>query len=380
MKALHVIDSSRRGGGQIHVRSLLTALARRGHELHLAAPCDGDSFAGLDRRGVVLHEISMTRSPRPRNITALVDLLERTGSGILHLHGSLAAVWGRIAGMFSGDVSVVYTYHGVHYLRGRRFPRTQLFYAADRLLAGRADRVICVSEADRRLVVRSGLARPENVRVVKNGIDFREVIESGRGGKESRLDFPEADRIVVTVARLHRQKGHEHLLRAAVKVLEGFPRTTFLLVGDGPERVNLMGLANRLGIRKQVAFLGEREDVPRLLSMSDLFLLPSLWEGMPLSVLEAAFLRVPMVVSAVDGVREVLRNREHALLVPPGDEDAIAHAVGAVLSGSVDTESMKDAAARLVEREYSVEKMARETEALYRELRGGREAGADPSS
>ncbi len=376
MKVLHVIDNSKRGGGQIHVRSLLSALADRGHELHLAAPADGDSFAGLDRRGVVLHDIPMTGFPRPRNVSVLVDLVKSIEPDILHLHGSLAAVWGRLAGMFSGDVSVVYTYHGVHYLREQRFPRTQLFYLVDRVLSGRADRVICVSESDRGLVEQSGLAGPENVRVVRNGIDFREVTESGPEWKESRLEFPEAERIVITVARLHRQKGHEFLLRAAVKVLEEFPQTTFLLVGDGPEKANLKVLANRLGIQDQISFLGEREDVPTLLSMSDLFLLPSLWEGMPLSVLEAAFLRIPMVVSAVEGMEEVLRHGEHALMVPPGDEEAIADAVCAVLSGSVDLESMKEAAARLVERDYSAENMARETETVYRELAREHERGA----
>jgi glycosyltransferase involved in cell wall biosynthesis len=165
-------------------------------------------------------------------------------------------------------------------------------------------------------------------------------------------------------------------MKAAAKVLEDFPQTTFLLVGDGPEKAKLKSLAKRLGIQDQVSFLGEREDVPTLLSMSDMFLLPSLWEGMPLSVLEAAFLRIPMVVSSVAGIEEVLRDREHALLVPPGDEDALARAVAEVLSGSVDLESMKESAARLVEREYSAEKMARETEALYRELSGENEPGA----
>lgn len=376
MKILHVIDSSKRGGGQIHVRSLLSALAGSGHELHLASPADGDSFDGLDRRGVVIHEIPMTKYPRGRNITVLTDLTKRIVPDILHLHGSLAAVWGRLAGMFAKETAVVYTYHGVHYLREESFPRTQVLYLADRILAGRADRIICVSESDRELVIRSGLASPENVRVIRNGIDFREVLESHPDRKESTLDFPEAERIVITVARLHRQKGHEFLMKAAAKVLEDFPQTTFLLVGDGPEKAKLKSLAKRLGIQDQVSFLGEREDVPTLLSMSDLFLLPSLWEGMPLSVLEAAFLRIPMVVSSVAGIEEVLRDGEHALLVPPGDEDALARAVADVLSGSVDLDSMKEAAARLVEREYSAEKMARETEALYRELSGESDPGA----
>jgi glycosyltransferase involved in cell wall biosynthesis len=369
-KVLHLIDSSRRGGGQMHARRLLETLAGEELELHLASPADGDAFDGIERAGVIRHKVALSKLPSPRSFARLVRLLGKLSPDILHLHGSLAGVWGRLASLFARDTQVVYTYHGVHYLRERVFPRSVLFYAADRMLCGLSDRIIAVSAADRDLLVKAGLVPSGGVRVIPNGIDVRGFLLAGLSRTGSVLTCPEGCRYVVTVARLHRQKGHAYLLHAAVKILEKFPQTMFLLLGDGPERRALRALARRLRIFGQVSFLGEREDVAEIVSRADVFVLPSLWEGMPLSMLEAALLRIPMVLSDVPGIREVFTAGEHALLVPAADPGAIAEAVERIFTGSVDVKRMTGEAAQVVVREHGIEIMAERTVRLYRELAG----------
>ncbi|MFQ6103735.1 MAG: glycosyltransferase family 4 protein [Candidatus Glassbacteria bacterium] len=378
MRVLHVIDSSKRGGGQTHVRGLLLELSRLGFELHLAVPTDGNVFDGLEASGIIVHQAGISKFHAAHSLRELVRILRQVRPDILHLHGSVAGVWGRLASTFVRDVSVVYTYHGVHYLRYRVFPRTHLFYLADRALSRLSERVICVSDSDRDLVIRAGLKSPEKVSVIHNGIDTSDHLDAFSTDRVDSSLFSGSDRLVICVARLHRQKGHVYLLRAAVSILERHPNTAFLLVGDGPERRRLEKLSRKLRIEDHVHFLGERDDVPALLSISDLFVLPSLWEGLPISVLEAALHRVPMIVTEVPGVTEVLEDCVSAVFIRPRDHVDIADAVDRVFSGAVDTDTLTQNALQLVRGKHDTRRMAEKTVTLYREImkeRAGKRGG-----
>jgi glycosyltransferase involved in cell wall biosynthesis len=142
--------------------------------------------------------------------------------------------------------------------------------------------------------------------------------------------------IVLTIARLDAQKGIAHLLDAAAAV----PHASFAIAGDGPDRAALEARAATLGIGDRVRFLGHRRDVPALLASADLFVLPSLYEGLPLAVLEAMTAGVPVVATAIGGTDEVVRDGETGTLVPPADPAALAAAINRTLAD-------RDRAARL---------------------------------
>src|SRR4029453_11595231 len=131
------------------------------------------------------------------------------------------------------------------------------------------------------------------------------------------------DYVILTPARLHPQKGHEYLLAAAAQI----PDATFVLAGDGPLRSELEVRARELGIAGRCLFLGERADVPDLLAAADLFVLPSLFEGLPVSILEAMAAGRPVVATAIGGTDEVVTTEQTGLLVPPRDPVAIAAAI-----------------------------------------------------
>ncbi len=134
--------------------------------------------------------------------------------------------------------------------------------------------------------------------------------------------------LVLTVARLDEQKGHRHLLAAATELREA----VFVLAGDGPNRASLQKLARELGVEERVRFLGEREDVADLLAVCDVFALPSLYEGLPVSVLEAMAAERVVVATAVGGTGEAIVDGVSGLLVPPKDPGALAAALARVLS------------------------------------------------
>lgn len=170
--------------------------------------------------------------------------------------------------------------------------------------------------------------------------------------------------LVLTVARLDAQKGVAYLLDAAAEV----PDAIFVIAGEGPERATLEARASALGIAHRVRFLGHRRDVPPLLAIADLFVLPSLWEGLPLSVLEAMAAGVPVVATRIGGTDELVRDGETGTLAPPENGPALAEAIRAALYDRERALRMAAAARALVEREHSSAAMVSATSALYEEL------------
>jgi glycosyltransferase involved in cell wall biosynthesis len=169
---------------------------------------------------------------------------------------------------------------------------------------------------------------------------------------------------VLTAARLDSQKGHEYLLRAAA----GVPEATFILAGDGPLRPRLEELARSLGLAERVLFLGHRDDVPALLASCDLFVLPSLYEGLPLSLLEAMASGRPAIATDVPGSNEVVHHAESGLLVPRADPLALADAIRRLLADPAAAERLARAGRARVDRDFSVERMVRGVEAVYDQL------------
>jgi glycosyltransferase involved in cell wall biosynthesis len=148
----------------------------------------------------------------------------------------------------------------------------------------------------------------------------------------SRLDIPEDCRIVGSITRFDAVKGTGYLIRAFAELLTTFPTVVLVLFADGPNRSRLEALAKDLGVWDRIRFAGFQPDARMHLSAMDCFVLSSLNEGLPFALLEALAAGTPAVVSSVGGVPDVLRNEEHALLVPPGNPAAIARAIRRILS------------------------------------------------
>jgi glycosyltransferase involved in cell wall biosynthesis len=171
--------------------------------------------------------------------------------------------------------------------------------------------------------------------------------------------------VVLTVARLDKQKGLDCLLEAAALV----PEARFVLAGDGPERARLVAQAHALGLNDQVVFLGYRRDIPELLASCDLFVLPSLFEGLPLSILEAMAAGKPVIASAINGTDEAVFHGKTGLLVPPGDAAALSQAIRTLLFDPALAQRLVTAGRSQVQREFSVETMVQRVTDIYREAR-----------
>ena len=280
------------------------------------------------------------------------------------LHGHAGIGWEGHGGVYAArlaDVPVVVRTEHLPDLITDRWQR-----AAYRRLVPLVDRLICVSEAARSSFVERGVP-PEKLRVVRNGIVLR-PLPSDRAGTRAVLEPAPRARIVLTIGRMTEQKGHRYLLDAVPAVLARHPDVYFLWAGVGPLQSQLRAWVRTLGLEGRVWFLGRRHDVADLLAAADLFVLPSLFEGLPLVVLEAMAAGLPVVGTRVCGTAEAVHDGVTGRLVPAKDAPALATAIVEVLDDPELARRRGAAGRERVEREFSATRMARETGAIYAEL------------
>jgi glycosyltransferase involved in cell wall biosynthesis len=241
------------------------------------------------------------------------------------------------------------------------------------LLAHCVDQYIAVSNAVARQLCDTFQVPAQKVKVIPNCVPFPQTSGWGKSSLRSDLGLSTERPVVLTVARLDQQKGHTFLLQAIRQV----PEVTFVMAGSGPERPTLEAMARELGIDERVIFLGHREDIPGLLACCDLFVLPSIYEGLPLSLLEAMDAGKAVVATAVGGTPELVREGETGFLVPKRDPAALARAIQRLLSDPELTHRMGKAGKNWVQQNYSVKNMVQQITETYEELldRHGRQSG-----
>jgi glycosyltransferase involved in cell wall biosynthesis len=234
-----------------------------------------------------------------------------------------------------------------------------------------ADTLLAVSNRVEESAVLTERVRLEKVKVILNGV---EIPTPNQDAAATRVRIREEigvgkDRpVVLSVGRLKMQKGHTYLLQAAPKVLKDMPETHFVFAGDGPLRAELEQEVDRLGIRPAVHFLGIRSDVPDLLAAVDVFVLPSLWEGMSMAMLEAMAAGVPVVVTDVEGVDNVIQDQEQGLVVKSRNPKALAAALLRLLKDEGLREKLSAAAQEKIATDFSMEEMCQEYESVFMDL------------
>jgi glycosyltransferase involved in cell wall biosynthesis len=297
----------------------------------------------------------------PWRMHALVRALRRERPAVFHAHLSwpLAARYALAAAIVARVPAVVATFQLFPPTRFRRTTRLQ-----GRLLGAGAGRGIAVSEAIA-ASVRDVLRWPaDKVEVIHNGIAIERAHQPPDPALRRELTGGSDDVVFLTAARLDPQKGIDVLLRAARSV----QNARFVIAGAGDDRARLEREAAALGVQERVRFLGRRDDIPALLAASDAFVLPSLFEGTPLALLEAMGAGKPVVTSAIPGTDEVVVDGESGLLAPAGDPDALAGALKRIVADAELRMRLGSAGRKRVESEFSAALSARRVTAVYEDL------------
>jgi len=366
LNVLQVIPALGFGGAERQVVTLAGGLDRsRYAPIVCCLRRRGPLAATLDEQGIPVIELRWRTRYLPISLLRLILLMRSLQVDIVHTHLFEAGLWGRIAAKLAGICIIVHTEHGLNPWKKRQ----HIWY--ERLADRFTDKRITVSEDIRQSRIhREGLS-PENLVVIPNTIDlahFDPTLIHAPETTRQRLGLRGSNAVVGTVARLSHEKGITYLLRAAETVARACPDVHFLIVGDGPLRESLEVLAEQVGLRNSVVFTGARSGIRELLAVMDVFVLPSLREGIPVSLLEAMAMKRAVIATDVGGTPEVLRNNSGGILVPPADVGVLAEAMIGLLQDPQRRTRLGEAARERVRETFSSEVCIRQIEHLYEEL------------
>lgn len=365
IKILELIDEAKIGGGQIHVLLLTKYLNKKQFDLHVACEEKGYLVDELVKIGIPIIQISISNKLKYSSLANLVNIFKENNFDIIHTHGGTAGFWGRLATLFlKNKPIVVHTFHGLHYLN-LNFLKRISFLTIDRLLSRITDMNIYVCKSDLEKGIKHKLSNDKNSIIINNGIDIEEFAElDERENERARFAFQRYF-VFGNVGRLHKQKGQEYLLRAFAFLVKKYQDVYLAIVGDGELRDNLLKLTEELGISDKVIFLGNRKDISRFLHAIDVFVLSSLWEGQPLTIFEAMAAAKPIIATAVDGVTEVLKDQNNAILCRPGDAESLFLAMEKLYKDKNLAKNIAIEARNNVINKYSAESTAKNISDLY---------------
>jgi len=363
IRLLHLFVSLPVGGAENLLLSILRRLDPVRYESVVCTLGERGALATqVEALGVPLLELGLMRrgGGRGRAVRALAELLRRERIDLLHAHLYHANLIGRLAARRVGIPCVV-SIHNT-YTRPKWHRRLVNWWLARR----HTDAIIAGSEEIRRDILRYDHVRPELVQVIPNAVDLsRSASALTREAARERLGLAAEAYVLGTVGRLEEQKGHRFLLDALDQLRTQGLDVVLLLVGGGREEAPLREQAARLALGERVRFLGMRDDLGDLFRAMDLFVMPSLWEGLSLAMLSAMAAGLPVVATHVGGVPEVLGDDERGFVLPPGDAAALAERIAWCHAHPDATALAGIAGAAHVRANYSDAAMVKRVEAVY---------------
>jgi len=369
IRVLHVIKEGSMGGGQRHILTILNQVENKMFSFGIVCGSKGYFYESVEAMNIPAFIVSMKYFPDVNIIRDLIKIIRIFRPDIIHTHGGIAGFWGRLAGIIYGEVKIVHTYHGIHYLHYPSFVRRKLFSYIDRILLHYTDLIICVSKSDEYRGELVGVVDSKKCLYIPNGIDIKSFTQQidVPNEKHSIGIFPDS-LVVGMIGRLHPEKGHRYFLDAASKIVSKYTNVEFVILGDGELSENLRDMAVQLGIASRTHFLGFRNNIVNYLHTMDIIVFPSLWEGHPFSLLEAMAAGKAIVASNIDSIREVLKDGMTGILVPPKDSTSIAQAIGALLDSKEERDRIGRQAQITVIEAFPSSKMINSLEQAYLNL------------
>jgi len=388
LKVFQVLAGGPWGGGAVVVLSLTKRLLQEGCQVWVLCLSD-EVCRRFSEAGARVVTLCWRREINPLlDLVAfwkLFRLCRRERFDLVHTHTSKGGFLGRIAARLAGVPVIVHTVHGFAFHEFTGSVRTIVYTYLERFAAQFCDLLICVNNEDRRTAIERGIVEPAKIVTILNGIDLAPFTgETATDALRKELGIPEQATIVGTVGRLAPQKGFADLVAAVPEILCEQPDTWFVFAGNGPQREELEGQAEALGISERCRFLGFRHDIPRLLACYDIFVLPSLWEGLSITLLEAMAASKPVVVTDIKGNREVVHDGVNGLLCQPYNGSALAEAITRLIEHPELAATLGKGARHTIEQCFDKQAMLAQTVDIYRTLTStqirsmGREYGMNP--
>jgi glycosyltransferase involved in cell wall biosynthesis len=362
IKLLHLCASLTVGGAERLMLGLAERSDPRRFEAHVCSlsVVRGNALRPeFERLGLPLSVLGFRKFYDLRAVRAVAQYVRQHQIDIIHTHLITADVVGRVAGRLVGRPVVSTLQNEPQDFNRERLDRRWLEWITARYLT---TRLVTVSPRVRDMFVREWRIPERRISTICNAVAMEPYLALPEGVTARDAG---AGPVITTVGRLSPQKAQHLLLEAAVSVLRQRPEVRFMIVGQGRLEQPLKAQAQALGIADVVTFVGLRRDIPAVLAQTDIFVLSSLWEGLPLTAIEAMAAARPIVLTDVGGNRDLVESGTHGLIVPPGNVPALAEALLTLLNDPARRTAMGQAARARVRHDFSIDTITRQYEALY---------------
>jgi glycosyltransferase involved in cell wall biosynthesis len=365
------------------LRPLINFLTKEGFDVTVACS-EGDYFQELRGEGLRLVSIPIARSMNAlshiRSTMRLYRYLKKNQFDILHVHTPIASIIGRVAGWAAHVPIRIYTAHGFYFHDEMPGIQRAFYIGLERFGARFGNFILTQSEEDRQTAIREKITNPERVLTIGNGVDVTgrfnpdNISPQTTARCRAEFDIPPSAPVVGMIGRIVREKGYFEFVEAASHIIREFPETHFLCIGDAlksdydASKIELQRRIAQLKLEERIHFTGLRNDIPDLLSLMTVYVLPSYREGMPRSVIEAMAMARPVVATDIRGCREEVVEGKTGHLVPPRDAIALARAVCAILADPANSENFGIAGRRRAVSEFSEEDVLSRQIRVYEQL------------
>lgn len=373
---LYVITKLELGGAQKHLLSLIRGLDKERFSPYVLTAYDGLLVdAAKQIPGLKLIRCRFLERPiQPvKDILTLFFIyrfIRNNNIDIVHTHSSKAGILGRLAAKAAGVKNIIHTVHGWSFHDYQSGIAYYFYLFLEKFCASFSSLIIVVSQWDKRKAGQQLSGRQDKFRLIRYAINAEEFRDEA-GGIRVRNEFglSEADLIVGMVACFKPQKSPLDFIKLAGVTAKDFPNAKFILVGDGVLRKKISALINKLNLKGRVILTGWRDDVASILSCLDVFVLTSLWEGLPIAVLEAMAAGLPVIATDTGGVSEVVLDGKTGYLVKPHDIRALQKSLEELLMKPYLREEFgRLASLSLGSDEYSSDNLLKNTTQLYLDL------------
>jgi len=356
MKIFQVLNSLDCGGLEKLTLELSLKLKARGHVVTICCLEKAGNLLNIRHSGIEVIALNKRNGLDLTLPFRLISIIRQRKPDVVHTHNPGPLLYGTIAAKLAGVPVIINTRHG-------RAPRH-----TNKLIWDINDAVVAISNDARNELLKNNTLHPDKVSVIHNGIDLDAFKDRASQQEIKNTLGLDSSYVIGTVSRLSREKDQTSLIRAFAAIASNEPNVRLVFAGDGPLKGELATLSYDLGIENKVTFLGFRNDVSTILQAFDIFVLPSLQEGISLSLLEAMASGKPTIVTNVGGNPEVVMDDTVGLTTPPEDPEKLASAIMKIMKNRDSANKMGAFGRKRVEEEFGIDKMVDRYLDLYQKI------------
>ena len=368
MKVLQVLGGGAWGGGSVVVLSIVKKMIERGDKVWVVALDDETALHFRNAGATPVRVPCWLRPVTPVDLIPLMALwwlCRREKFDLVSCHTSKGGMLGRIAAKLAGVPAITHHVHGFGFHQFTHPLVKQVYVWFEKLGAACHNLMITVGEQHRQFAMELGIEKGERIRTILNGIEIEKFLGHDRKAIRAELGFAQDELILGSIGRLATQKGFAYMIEAMPQIVARHRKTRLVIAGIGDLEPELTALRAKVGMEGHVTFLGFRRDAPRLLAAFDVFVHPSLWEGLSISLMEAMVAGCPIVCSRIPGNIEMIDDGRTGIFSEPAKPESIVASVNRMLDDGAAARRMADTAQREGIVRFSVERMVRENIDAY---------------